>query len=213
MKYFWSRGEHSYFNNQYYKTIADPTDYALQCMWEAKSNFSFTGMPDGSPGAVTWKAQGRGWFESGGPFSWRRNLDLCFDGELGRMGLKMMLRVFDTEEEVYENCFNPSKQLVDGGPGWICDEQCYTPDDFVDEVMLHSDIGLYYDFNVDLETGRQLGTNEDGEVICPGLVYERGQSKAWAREDRIDQTTANCGKAPTAGLVEAYANDQVDSKK
>ena len=43
MKYFWSRGEHSYFNNQYYKTIADPTDYALQCMWEAKSNFSFTG--------------------------------------------------------------------------------------------------------------------------------------------------------------------------
>ena len=127
------------------------------------------------------------------------------------MGLKMMLRVFDTEEEVYQNCFNPSKQLVDGGPGWICDEQCYTPDDFVDEVMLHSDIGLYYDFNVDLETGRQLGTNEDGEVICPGLVYERGQSKAWAREDRIDQTTANCGKAPTAGLVEAYAKDQVAS--
>ena len=63
MKYFWSRGEHSYFNNQYYKTIADPTDYALQCMGEAKNNFSFTGMPDGSPGAVTWKAQGRGWFE------------------------------------------------------------------------------------------------------------------------------------------------------
>ena len=42
-KYFWSRGEHSYFNNQYYKTIVDKTDYAIQCMKEGDAGFAYIG--------------------------------------------------------------------------------------------------------------------------------------------------------------------------
>ena len=41
-KYFWSRGEHSYFNNQYYKTMIGDTDYAIQCMDEG-AGFAFIG--------------------------------------------------------------------------------------------------------------------------------------------------------------------------
>ena len=213
MKYFWNRGEHSYFNNQYYKAMADPTDYAMMCMKEAKDGFSLTGMPDGTPGKVTFKAHGRGWFKSGGPFTWQKNLDLCYDGGLGGgSGMNKMLEVFATEAEVNENCFNPSNQLVDGGPGWICNSTCFTPDDFVDEAMLNSDLGLFFEFNVDPKTGRQLGYNEDGTVLCPGLVDQIEESEAWFSETRVHATTANCGKAATADLVEAYARDQVGLK-
>ena len=213
MKYFWNRGEHSYFNNQYYKAMADPTDYAMMCMKEAKDGFSLTGMPDGTAGKVTFKAHGRGWFKSGGPFTWQKNLDLCFDGGLGGgSGTNKMLEVFATEAEVNQNCFNPSNQLVDGGPGWICNSTCFTPDDFVDEAMLNSDLGLFFEFNVDPKTGRQLGYNEDGTVLCPGLVDQIEESEAWFSETRVHATTANCGKAATADLVEVYARDQVGLK-
>ena len=42
-KYFWNRGEHSYFNNQYYKTIVSKNAYAIQCINEAKDGFAFIG--------------------------------------------------------------------------------------------------------------------------------------------------------------------------
>ena len=130
---------------------------------------------------------------------------MCYDGQIGKSGLASMLKVFGTEAEVDENCYNAANQLVDGGPGWVCDNKCYTPDDFVDEVMLNSDMGLYLDFTVDQATGRQLGHGQDGTVSCPGLVDDR----EWRRGKKKSATTAQCGKAATASLVEAYANDQV----
>ena len=210
-KYFWNRGEHSYFNNQFYKNIVDKNDFAIQCMKSATDGFIFIGMPNGTAGAVTYKAHGRGWFQGGGPFSWRRNLDLCYDGQIGKSGMTQMLKVFGSEAEVNKNCYNPSTQLETGGPGWTCGDVCYTPDDFVDEVMLNSDMGLYLDFTVDQATGRQLGYKEDGTVSCPGLVDETRFSELWRDGRRSGSTTANCGKASTASLVESYADDQVNS--
>ena len=208
-KYFWNRGEHSYFNNQFYKNIVDDKDHAIQCMKSATDGFIFIGMPNGTAGAVTYKAHGRGWFKSGGPFSWRRNLDLCYDGQIGKSGLTRILKVFGSEADVEKNCYNPSTQLESGGPDWTCEDVCYTPDDFVDEVMLNSDMGLYLDFTVDQSTGRQLGYKEDGTVSCPGLVDETRFSELWRDGRRSGSTTANCGKASTANLVESYAKDQV----
>ena len=210
-KYFWNRGEHSYFNNQFYKNIVDENDVAIQCMKSATEGFIFIGMPNGTAGAVTYKAHGRGWFQGGGPFSWRRNLDLCYDGQIGKSGMTRMLKVFGSESEVNRNCYNPSTQLESGGPGWTCADACYTPDDFVDEVMLNSDMGLYLDFTVDQATGRQLGLGEDGTVSCPGLVDETRFSELWREGRRSGATIANCAKASTANLVESYANDQVNS--
>ena len=204
-KYFWNRGEHSYFNNQFYKNIVSDKDFAIQCVKKATNGYILIGKPDGSAGAVTYKAHGRGWFKGGGPFSWRRNLDLCYDGQIGKDGLKAMLEVFGTNAKVDENCYNANNQLKAGGPGWVCDNKCYTPDDFVDEVMLNSDLGLYLDFTVDPATGRQLGHGEDGTVSCPGLV----DNVDWRTGKKNRATAAHCGKAATASLVEAYANDQV----
>ena len=42
-KYFWNRGEHSYFNNQYYKTIVNKNDYAIQCVDDATDGFVLIG--------------------------------------------------------------------------------------------------------------------------------------------------------------------------
>ena len=209
-KYFWARGEHSYFNNQFYKNMVDENDYAIQCVKSARDGFVFIGLPNGTAGAVTYKAHGRGWFQGGGPFSWRRNLDLCYDGRIGTSGLGKMLKVFDSEAEVNQNCYNAANQLENGGPAWSCQDVCYTPDDFVDEVMLNSDMGLYLDFTVDPATGRQLGYRDDGTVSCPGLVDETRNSELWRDGRRSGATKANCEKASTAGLVESYANDQVN---
>ena len=46
----------------------------------------------GQPTEVSWTAHGRGWFESGGPFSWRRNLDMCFDGQIGHSGMDKLYK-------------------------------------------------------------------------------------------------------------------------
>ena len=78
--------------------------------------------------------------------------------------------------------------------------------------MLNSDMGLYLDFTVDQATGRQLGYKEDGTVSCPGLVDETKFSELWRDVRRSGATTANCGKASTANLVESYAKDQVNNK-
>jgi len=208
-KYFWSRGEHSYFNNQYYKTMIGDTDYAIQCMDEG-AGFAFIGEPNGTAGYVTWKAHGRGWFQSGGPFSWRRNLDLCYDGKIGASGLGKMLQIFEDEEEVNENCYDPSQQLVNGGPEWSCNPICRTTDDFVDEVMLNSDMGLYLDFEVDQTTGRQIGTRKDGSISCHGIVDANNLARRWARGDTGAATEANCDKSKsiTATIVEDYASNQ-----
>ena len=88
-----------------------------------------------------------------------------------------MLEIFDNEEEVNENCYNSSQQLVNGGPEWSCDPICQTTDDFVDEVMLNSDMGLYLDFEVDQATGRQIGTRKDGSISCHGIVDANNQAK------------------------------------
>ena len=42
-KYFWNRGEQSYFNNQYYKTIADKYDHAIQYVDNASDGFVLIG--------------------------------------------------------------------------------------------------------------------------------------------------------------------------
>ena len=76
--------------------------------------------------------------------------------------------------------------------------------------MLNSDMGLYLDFTVDPATGRQLGYRDDGTVSCPGLVDETRNSELWRDGRRSGATKANCEKASTAGLVESYANDQVN---
>ena len=122
-KYFWSRGQHSYLSNQYYKSLAggieDGTtsrDFAIQCLPNLKDpndrykdifstkikvttpdnnrpdnnggdGFALIGDTSGQAAEVSWTAHGRGWFESGGPFSWRRNLDMCFDGQIGHSGM------------------------------------------------------------------------------------------------------------------------------
>ena len=49
--------------------------------------FALIGDTAGQAAEVSWTAHGRGWFESGGPFSWRRNLDMCFDGQIGHSGM------------------------------------------------------------------------------------------------------------------------------
>jgi len=119
-----------------------------------------------------------------------------------------MKAIFGSEDAVNQNCYNPATQLKNGGPGWSCEDICYTPDDFVDEVMLNSDMGLYLDFTVDLKTGRQIGLREDGSVSCPGLVDDNNYARYWHQGTRSGSTTANCEKASTANLVESYANDQ-----
>ena len=80
-----------------------------------------------------------------------------------------------TDEEVkvlYEDaCYNPTNQKPSADlPTWVCDDRCVTPDDFVDDIMLSSDMGLYYDFTVDSETSRVSGYGVDGSVSCLGLV-------------------------------------------
>ena len=92
-----------------------------------------------------------------------------------------MLEIFEDEEEVNENCYNASQQLVKGGPEWSCDPICRTTDDFVDEVMLNSDMGLYLDFEVDQTTGRQIGTRKDGSISCHGIVDSDKQAEEWAK--------------------------------
>ena len=92
-----------------------------------------------------------------------------------------MLQIFQDEEEVNLNCYDPSQQLVNGGPEWSCNPICRTTDDFVDEVMLNSDMGLYLDFEVDQATGRQIGTRKDGSISCHGIVDTNNQARRWAR--------------------------------
>ena len=108
-----------------------------------------------------------------------------------------------TEAGVFAACYDISKQLVDGGPGWTCEEKCYTPDDFVDEIMLNCDLGLYLDFTVNQTTGRQLGYGRDGSTTCPGLAEAK-----WASGRVRGATEANCAKGPHSHLVEMYAADQ-----
>ena len=52
---------------------------------------------------------------------------------------------------------------------------CYTPDHFVDEVMLNLDMGLYFNFTVDQAMGRQFGYKEDGTLSYPGLYQLSGK--------------------------------------
>ena len=184
MKYTWTRGTQSYFNNQFYKNMVDDIDYLIECKKESNLGFILVGEPDSSKGAITWQAHGRGWMEGGGPFSWRRNMDICFDGGVGKSGVGKMLKVFDTEPEIWENCYKASSQLVGGGPCWRCDDQCRTPNDFVDEIMLSSDMGLFLDFTVDNSTGRILGYGLDGSVSCPGLVDANTNAERWNKGKR-----------------------------
>ena len=61
---------------------------------------------------------------------------MCFDGGIGRSGQKQLMDKWKwSEEEVFENCYDSSKQVENGGPEWSCDPKCLTDDDFIDEVM------------------------------------------------------------------------------
>ena len=95
------------------------------------------------------------------------------------------MQIFEDVEEVNKNCYNGSQQLVNGGPEWSCDPICRTEDDFVDDIMLNSDMGLYLDFEVDQATGQQIGTRKDGSISCPGLVNANWKAEAWANGNRL----------------------------
>ena len=89
---------------------------------------------------------------------------MCFDGGVGSSGIGKLLRNnFTSEDEIYANCWNYESQSTDQMPfGWTCDEKCFTSNDFVDEVMLNVDMGLYFDFQTQKDVaGKQFG--------CPGL--------------------------------------------
>ena len=64
------RGEHSYFNNEYYKSLTKPTDYLIAAPF---NQFALIGGTDGGEARVTWKVGGRGWNTDGGPYLWTKN--------------------------------------------------------------------------------------------------------------------------------------------
>ena len=64
------RGEHSYFNNEYYKSLTKQTDYLIGAPFD---EFALIGGTDGEEARVTWKVGGRGWNTDGGPYLWTKN--------------------------------------------------------------------------------------------------------------------------------------------
>ena len=60
MKYFWTRGEHTYFNNEYYKSIVAKEDYVMQCGDQfPEGRFALIGDVDGQKARVNWKVGGK----------------------------------------------------------------------------------------------------------------------------------------------------------
>ena len=229
MKYFWTRGQHSYLSNQYYRSLAGGIsantpgqDFAIQWLPNLKDpnsrpkvyggdRFALIGTRHSQPAEVSWTAHGRGWFKSGGPFSWRRNLDMCFDGQIGHSGLDKLIKnpnnPYSTAAHVWDKCWNPTLQQV--GSAWTCDQDCLTGPDFVDEVMLSPDMGLMWKFQVNKKTGRphQIGRSKDGTSLCTGI-----NEKTWRKsKDRSESNTVKChteARANTASDVEDFARDQ-----
>ena len=154
------------------------------------------GAADGQPAPVHWHADGRRWMEGGGPYSWRRNIDLCYDGGIGASGHGKMATEFSVEIAACEaaggtDCFTSvvrtacydetdPGQKPGGGPEWRCNPRCVTQDDFVDELMLNSDMGLFWQFTVDPTTGRQSG--------CGGLGQAAGQVHTVNTQNERDGT-------------------------
>ena len=145
--------------------------YSLCCREDNSGGdgFALIGDRAGQAAEVTWTAHGRGWSESGGPFSWRRNLDMCFDGQIGHSGMDKLWKnpnsPFSSASEerqhnygqfnikywfyqVWDQCWDPSVQQV--GSQWTCPADCYTGPDFVDEIMLNTDMGLMWNFQVSI---------------------------------------------------------------
>ena len=229
MKYFWSRGQHSYLSNQYYKSLSggvekgiSDADYAIQCIPNIKdpndrqdpngeASFALIGSMNGQAAPVSWTAHGRGWFKSGGPFSWRRNLDMCFDGQIGHSGLDKLWQnnnsPFDTSDEVWDQCWNPTNQQ--SGSQWTCPQNCLTGPDFVDEIMLNPDMGLMWNFQVNKKTGRpfQKKKASDKTPLCEGI-----NEKSWRTDKgRGESGTVKChteARATTAADVEDFAASQ-----
>ena len=144
-------------------------------------------------------ASGSKWTKSGGPFSWRRNFDMCFDGGIGKSGVgKLIKKNFTSEDEVYANCWDYETQSTDQiQNGWTCDEKCLTDTDFNDEVMLNVDMGLYLDFEVKKEwAGRQIG--------CPG--FDKYKDDRWNQNKNgfSHGTEAKCNKKGNRSFLLQY---------
>ena len=87
MKYNWNRGEHAYFNNEYYKSMTGETDHLVACFGD---KLALIGDKEGNPARRNWRVRGRNWMEDFGPYVWRKQLDLCFDGGIGNTGIDKM---------------------------------------------------------------------------------------------------------------------------
>ena len=200
------------------------TDFAIQCLPNSKDpngrgpngkDSILIGAVDGSPATVSWTAHARGWFKNGGPFSWKRNLDMCMDGQIGHSGVDKLFKKnqnsnppFSTEAEVWDACWDPSTQQ--SGYKWTCPSKCYIGSDFVDEVMLNPDMGLMWDFEVDNKTGRPWETKMASDGVTPLCTGINQQS--WIGDNRRGGSdTVVChpeAKASTATDVEDFANNQ-----
>ena len=138
---------------------------------------------------------------------------MCFDGQIGHSGVDKLYtmnpnnpRNFSTKADVWNQCWNPTQQQ--SGSEWTCLEDCLTDADFVDEVMLNSDMGLMWNFYVK-KTGRpeQKGRASDRTPLCTGI-----NARSWrSSKARSESDTVRChseARASTATDVEDFARDQ-----
>ena len=91
---------------------------------------------------------------------------ICYDGGVGKSAGGKLLKSgnFSSQADIDANCYNYATQSSSHMKhGWTCPEECYVgPTDFVDEVALNVDMGLYLDFQTDeSKAGLQSG--------CPGM--------------------------------------------
>ena len=217
-KYFWSKSEETYLNNRYYQSLTGKATHALNCIKDNSGKLTHVkvGGVDGSAAQVsscndqitnelnsksiidhqvTWKAAGKGYTVGGGPYSWRKNLDVCFDGGIGTSGVDRLLKSgnFSSEADIYANCWDFASQSTSNPFEWTCSQDCYTEIDFVDEVALNVDMGLYLDFQTDKKkAGLQSG--------CPGMELVENANQGGKE--------VFCNLGPFAHFVQQYADDQ-----
>ena len=90
---------------------------------------------------------------------------ICYDGGVGASGNGKLLKSgnFSSQADIDATCYNFATQSSSHMKhGWTCPEECFIGTDFVDEVALNVDMGLYLDFQTDeSKAGLQSG--------CPGM--------------------------------------------
>ena len=70
INFHFNRGEHSYFNNEYYKSLTKKTDYLIVNPYD---HFALLGTPEGEEARVTWKVTGRNLNTDSGPYWWTKH--------------------------------------------------------------------------------------------------------------------------------------------